>query len=369
MSAIASPADARVARLRDLLDERALDAMLINSSANKRYFSGLRLLADEESTWPGTLLVTRDAKVLLADSRYTEQAEHEAPGWEVVLTTGGIGQDLPPLLERHEIVSLGMEAAVVTHADWTALATAAPGVELHAMDDELAPQRLIKTDAEIEAIGRACALTDACFEHLVSFVRAGMTERDVAWELESWFRANGAESLAFLPLVLAGPRAAMPHGQPSDATVERGNVLLIDFGCTVDGYRSDMTRTAFVGDVPDEIRRAYDAVRSAQAAAMEAIAVGVNGQDVDGVARRVIADAGFEPFGHGLGHGIGLEVHEPPSLRRTRPYTLEAGMVFSVEPGIYQPGVTGIRIEDIVVLEATGPRSLTNAPRDPLVLG
>jgi Xaa-Pro aminopeptidase len=369
MTLLGSTTEARVERLRALLNDHGLDAMLVSNSANKRYFSGLRLLADEESTWPGTLLVTRESRVLLADSRYTEQAEHEAPGWEVILTTGGIGQDLPPVLGRHEVVALGMEAAALTHADWSALAAAAPGVELHAMDDEIAPLRSIKTDAEIEAIGRACALTDACFEHLVSFVRAGMTERDVAWELESWFRANGAESLAFLPLVLAGPRAAMPHGQPSDATVEGGNVLLIDFGCTVDGYRSDMTRTMFVGEVPEDVRRAHDTVRAAQSAGMDAIAVGVNGQEVDAVARQVIVDAGFEPFGHGLGHGIGLEVHEPPSLRRTRPYTLEAGMVFSVEPGIYQPGVTGIRIEDIVVLEESGPRSLTNAPREPLAVG
>ncbi len=369
MNAVASGTDTRVARLRALLDQHGLDAMLISSSANKRYFSGLRLGADEEATWPGTLLVTGSAQVLLADSRYTEQAEREAPGWEVILTTAGIGEGLPPVLERHEVVSLGLEAAALTHADWTALAAAAPGVELHAMDDEIVPLRLIKTDDEVEAIGRACALTDACFAHLVSFVRAGMTEKEVAWELESWFRANGAESLAFAPIVLAGPRAAMPHGQPSEAIVERGNVLLIDFGCAVDGYRSDMTRTSFVGDVPDEVRRAHDAVRSAQAAAFDALAVGVNGQDVDAVARRVITDAGFEPFGHGLGHGIGLEVHEPPSLRRTRPYTLGAGMVFSVEPGIYQPGVTGIRIEDIVVLEESGPRLLTNAPREALVIG
>jgi Xaa-Pro aminopeptidase len=161
----------------------------------------------------------------------------------------------------------------------------------------------------------------------------------------------------------------MPHGLPSEATVERGNVLLIDFGCSVDGYRSDMTRTAFVGEVPDHVRRAHDAVREAQAAAFEALRIGVDGRDVDAVARRVITDAGFEPYGHGLGHGIGLEVHEPPSLRRTRPYTLEAGMVFTVEPGIYQPGVTGIRIEDVVVLEDSGTRLLTNAAREPIVIG
>jgi Xaa-Pro aminopeptidase len=365
---IPSQTDARVARLCGLLDEHGLDGMLVSRAANKRYFSGLRLLDEEESTWPGTLLVTRDATVLLADSRYTEQAEREAPGWQVILTTGGIGQDLPPLLERQEVASLGMEAGVMSHADWSALATAAPGVELHAMDDEIAPLRLVKAPDEVEAIARACELTDACFAHLVEFVTPGMTELEVAWELESFFRRNGADRLAFPSIVLAGPRAAMPHGQPSDATIDAGNVLLIDFGCSVDGYRSDMTRTLFVGTVPEHVRRVHDAVREAQAAAFEALAVGVNGQEVDAVARRVIEDAGFEPYGHGLGHGIGLEVHEPPSLRKNRPYTLEAGMVFSVEPGVYQPGVTGVRIEDIVVLEESGPRLLTNAPREALVI-
>jgi Xaa-Pro aminopeptidase len=369
MSTAVLGTDARVARLRLLLDEHGLDGMLISRIANKRYFSGLRLMEEEDATWPGTLLVTRSATIVLADSRYTEQAEREAPGWDVILTTGGIGQDLPPVLERHEVASLGMEAEVMTHADWTSLAAAAPGVELHAMDDELVPLRLIKADDELAAIGRACALADAGFAHLMDFVQPGMTELEVAWELEAFFRANGADGLAFPTIVLAGPRAAMPHGQPSTATVERGNVLLIDFGCTVDGYRSDTTRTAFVGKVPDDVRRVHGAVLAAQSAALEALAVGVNGQDVDGVARRVITDAGFEPYGHGLGHGIGLEVHEPPSLRKTRPYTLEAGMVFSVEPGIYQPGVTGVRIEDIVVLEESGPRLLTNAPREPLVIG
>jgi len=361
--------DARLAALRGLLEGFKLDAILLSRAANKRYFSGLRLAAGEEATWPGTLLVTRDATILLADSRYTEQARQEAPGWDVVLTTGPMQQDLPPLLAEHGVAALGMEAAVVSHAEWSALSEAAPGVELHAMDDELAPLRLRKTPDEIEAIARACALTDACFAHLLGFVKAGMTEREVAWELEGWFRSHGAEGLAFETIVLAGPRAAMPHGQPSDARVEPGNVLLIDFGCVVDGYRSDMTRTVAVGELPDDVRRYHDAVREAQASAIEALEVGADGQAIDAIARRRIEQEGVEPYGHGLGHGIGLEVHEPPSLRKSRPATLEAGMVFSVEPGIYLPGVTGIRIEDIVALEATGPRLLTNSPREALVIG
>jgi Xaa-Pro aminopeptidase len=196
-----------------------------------------------------------------------------------------------------------------------------------------------------------------------------MTEREVALELERFFRTHGAEGLAFEPIVLAGARAAMPHGRPSDAAIERGNVVLIDFGCTVDGYRSDMTRTLFVGDVPDEIRRYHDAVREAQQAAIDAIAIGVDGRELDAIARRRIEAEGIEPYGHGLGHGIGLETHEPPQLRKSKAYTLEAGMVFSVEPGIYLPGVTGIRIEDILALGAAGPRLLTNSPREPIVIG
>lgn len=360
---------ARLDGLRALLDTRGLDAMLVSRAANKRYFSGFRAMDDEESSWPGTLFITRDATLILADSRYTEQAETEAPGWEVVLTTGGMAQDLPPILARHDVVALGMEAQIVTHAEWAGLAEAAPGTELHAMDDELAPLRLRKAPDEVDAIGRACALTDACLAHLVEWITPGMTELEVAWELEAFFRANGAEGLAFGSIVLAGPRASMPHGVPSEVRIEPGNVLLIDFGCAVDGYRSDMTRTLFVGDVPDRIRRAHDAVREAQQAAFEALHVGVNGQEVDAVARQVIADAGFEPYGHGLGHGIGLETHEAPSLRQSRPYTLEAGMVFSVEPGIYLRGETGIRIEDIVVLEAGGPRLLTQSPRQPQRIG
>ena len=361
----------RLSRLRALLDERALDGVLLSRSANKRYYSGFRLGDAEGPTsgWAGTLLVTRDATLIFADSRYTEQAAIEAPDWQLIPTTGPMHVDLPPLLLEHEIAALGMEAAVVSHADWASLAEAAPGVELHAIDDELVPLRILKAPEEVDAIGRACALGDACFAHLVDWIRPGMTEREVAWELESFFRANGAEGLAFDTIALAGPRAAMPHGRPSDAIVEPGNVLLLDFGCIVDGYRSDMTRTLFVGDVPDQIRHYHDAVREAQQAAIDALRPGVDGYDIDAIARKRIVDEGVEPYGHGLGHGIGLETHEPPSLRRTAHGSLQPGMVFSVEPGIYLPGVTGIRIEDIVVLDESGPRRLTSAPREPIRIG
>ena len=363
--------EGRLAALRVLLDDWDLDGILLSRNANKRYFSGFRLSDAEAPTagFAGALLVTRDTNLILADTRYTEQAANEAPGWQLIATTGPIAGELPPLLLRHEIATLGLEAAVLVHADWAALAEAAPGVELHPMDDALIPLRILKTAEEVAAIARACALTDECFAHLVDFVRVGMTEREVALELERHFRTNGAEGLAFEPIVLAGARAAMPHGRPSDAAIREGHVLLLDFGCIVDGYRSDMTRTLFVGDVPDEVGAYHDAVREAQQAAIDAIAVGVNGQELDAIARRRIAAEGVEPYGHGLGHGIGLETHEPPRLRKSEAYALEAGMVFSMEPGVYLPGVTGIRIEDIVALETSGPRLLTTSPREPLAIG
>jgi Xaa-Pro aminopeptidase len=358
----------RLAGLRGILEARSLDAILVSRNANKRYLSGFRLGDAESAGFSGSLLVTRDANLILADSRYTEQAEHEAPGWELSETAGDFAAELVPRLAERGIASLGMEAQVVTHADWSSLAEAGPGLELHAIDDDLVALRITKTPDEVDAIGRACSLTDACFAHLVEFVVPGMTEQEVAWELEAYFRIHGAEGLAFEPLVLAGPRAAMPHGRPSSATIEPGNVLLIDFGCQVDGYRSDMTRTLFVGEVPDEVRRWHDVVREAQAIAIDAIRPGVSGVELDRMARERIEREGVEPYGHGLGHGIGLETHERPWVSRRRPATLEPGMVFSVEPGIYLPGVTGIRIEDIVALEESGPRLLTSSPREPIVI-
>jgi Xaa-Pro aminopeptidase len=360
----------RVVALRARVEGLGLDAVLLSRSANKRYFSGFRLGFGEEATsgYSGSLLITRDEQLILADSRYTEQATNEAPDFEVMTTIGPLEAELPALLERSAIEALGLEAEVVPHATWAALAAAAPGTEVHQIDDQLVPLRMIKSADEIAAIEAACSLTDACFAHLVDFIRSGMTERQVAWELETFFRMNGADGLAFEPIVLAGARAAMPHGRASDVVIDPGNVLLIDFGCAVDGYRSDMTRTLFIGEVPDDVRAYHDAVREAQALAIEALSPGVDGRQIDAIARRRVEAAGVEPFGHGLGHGIGLETHEPPRLRRTESYTLEAGMVFSVEPGIYLPGVTGVRIEDIVVLDESGPRLLTASPREAITI-
>ena len=364
----AATASPRLERVRAILDELALDAVLVTRTAGKRWLAGFVLQPGEEPTsgWSGALVVTRDAHLVLADARYTEQAAAQCPGWEVRRTRGLIAEGLPPVLAELGAGPIGVEARVLPHADWAALEVA--GLQLTGVDDALEELRLVKDGDEVAAIERACRLTDACFEHLLEWLRPGMTERDVAWEMTGWFRASGAEALAFEPLVLVGSRAAMPHGHPSDAQVRAGELLLLDFGCQVDGYRSDMTRTVSFGQPDDVARERHDAVREAQQRAFEAAAPGVIGTDLDGVARDHLAGLGLgEAFTHPLGHGIGLETHEEPRLHRwTRP--LEAGMVFTIEPGVYVSGELGVRIEDTVVLEAEGARRLTHSPRELLIL-
>lgn len=362
---------ARVAALRKLLVERALDGILVQSRATSRYLSGFSLRRGDESTsgYSGTLLVTADRSWILADNRYLEQAAAEAPGWELVLTADPLPVALPPLLVEAGIRRLGLEADRISHAVWQSLSAAAAAVELVPVESDLEELRIVKSAAEIDAIGRACALGDRAFDFVVAAVQPGMTERGVARLITQFFEDHGAEDLAFDSIVLVGARASMPHGTPNDTAVRLGQPLLMDFGCQVDGYRSDMTRTVFVGQPNPQARRRHDLVAGAQQAALAAIRVGAPASAPHQAAQAYLAEAGYPgAFSHGVGHGIGLETHEPPSLK-TSDAPLRAGMVFSVEPGLYLPGEIGIRIEDIVVLDERGPRLLTASPRGAIVIG
>jgi Xaa-Pro aminopeptidase len=361
-------AGSRLDRARAILDQLDLDGLLVSRGAAKRWLAGFVTPRGDELTsgYSGTLLVTREAQLVMADGRYVEQAEGDCPGWEVRGTSKPIEDELPAIAGERDARRVGAEAEVLSHADWAAIEAA--GLELVPIDERLAALRLVKDADELEAIERACGLTDACFAYLTGIIRPGMSEREIAWELEGWFRANRAEDIAFEPLVLVGARAAMPHGHPSDVAVASGQPLLIDFGCQVDGYRSDVTRTVFFGEPSPETRRRYEAVRGAQQLAFEAAAPGVIGAELDRLAREHLASAGLgEAIAHGLGHGIGLETHEAPMLKDWH-HPLRAGMVFTLEPGVYFPGEIGIRIEDVVLLTDAGARRLTNAPRELLVL-
>jgi Xaa-Pro aminopeptidase len=274
---------------------------------------------------------------------------------------------------------VAVESAVVPHGVWRRLEAAAPQVELVPIEGWLEEDRAIKEPAELERVAAACAVADRALAGLLPSIRPGATERELALDLEWRMRTDGADALAFPPTCLVGPNAALPHGSPSEAPVARGSVVLFDFGAEVDGYRSDMTRTLFVGDPADRDLAVYDVVGRAQAAViaqLEATADGElglpSGRDLDDVAKRVIAaDGRFPAYGHGLGHGIGLATHEGPSLGPTAlDSPLPSPTVFSVEPGIYLEGETGVRIEDLVLLDADARRveRLTQFPRDVVVL-
>lgn len=372
----APPRTERLERVRALLDSLELDALLISRGALKRWLSGFVLLRGEDPGhgFAGTLVVTRDEQLILADSRYVEQAQVEAPGWTLVRTTRRLDEELADLFPTRSIGRCGAEAEILSHAAWERIRGSAPAAGLVPVDQDLARLRILKDDDELAALSRACALTDACFEQLLPMIRPGITELELASQLEDLIRKADAEALAFDTIVLFGARAAMPHGRPSRAGLEAGQAVLLDFGAQVDGYRADMTRTVFCGEPGPDARRLYGLVADAQRVAEQAVRPGVLGTEVHAAAVASIESGGEPPFGHGLGHGIGLDTHEPPSLSRLgypgqQGAALEVGMTFTIEPGIYLPGRIGIRIEDDYVLTDDGLRRLTASTRDFMVIG
>ena len=370
----------RLARLRERLAAEGIDAYFGVKPEHMRWLTGFTLGAGEDAVagHSGQFLIGADEILLLTDSRYTVQAKREAPD----CTLEEIGYDLPGawprLLGRLGARRVAVEATAVPHSLWTALLTAAPDVELVPAGSWLEEMRAIKTDDEVERIAAACAVADRALATLLPEIRPGVTEHDLALRLEWLIRTTGAEALAFDVACLAGPEAALPHGAPGDRPVLDRAVLLFDFGAQVEGYRSDMTRTLFVGEPVERDLAVYELVARAQAAAIEQLETVVrdgalpDGRSLDRAARAVIdADGRWPAYGHGLGHGIGLATHELPRLGRQAPETPLAGpTVFSVEPGIYLEGETGVRIEDLVHADP-GRRlleRLTHFPRDVIVL-
>ncbi len=370
----------RLARLRERLTAEGLDAYLGVRRENSRYLTGFVLADGEEKVAgnSGQFLVFPQEVVVFADSRYTEQALRECPDARVEPVYHDLPARWPELVGDARRVAV--EGAFVPKLTWDRLAAAAPEVELVAVEGWAEAARAVKEPAEVERIAAACAVADGALERLLPTIRPGLAEAELALALEWEMRTHGAEALAFDVAVLAGPQAALPHGSPGARPVRAGEVLLVDFGAQVDGYRSDMTRTFFVGEPRPADLAIYKLVAAAQQAAFgrlaEAAARGERptGHGIDASARAVIVEGGHgEHFGHGLGHGIGLATHELPTVSRLAPpeVTLPAPTVFSVEPGIYLRGQTGVRIEDLVLFDADGRRleRLTRFPRDVTVVG
>ena len=374
----------RLAALRERMAGEGVDAYFGLRPEHMRWLTGFALGNGEEKVagHSGQFLVGEDSVILVTDSRYTVQAQREAP--EAVVAE--IGYDLdaawPGLVSRLGAKRVAVESAVVSHALWSRLAAADPSIELVPVDGWLESLRAVKTDTEVERIAAASAVADRALAALLPEVRPGAIEHDLALRLEWLMRTGGAEALAFDVACLAGPEAALPHGSPGDRPVLRDSVLLFDFGAQVEGYRSDMTRTLFVGEPTGRDLELYELVARAQQASIDAVAASVaaargggpllTGPAADAAARDVIEAAGYgDQFGHGTGHGIGLATHERPSLSRSGlDEPLPSPTVFSVEPGVYLPGETGVRIEDLIHLDAARgiTERLTGFPRSILAL-
>lgn len=378
----------RLAKLRDRFDDAGIDAYFGVRRENIRYLTGFVLAEGEEKGAgnSGQFIVSADELVILADSRYTIQARRQAPEARLFEAYYDLPTRWRELTASVGATRIGVEAGFVSHAVWGRLADAAPDVELVPIEGWVETDRATKEPAELERVAAACAVADRALATLLPEIRAGMTEAELALRLEWLMRTNGAEALAFDVTCLSGPEAALPHGSPGERPVADGQVLLFDFGAQVAGYRSDMTRTLFVGTPAPEDLTIYELVASAQAEAIEMIQAAVreadgtagpsvlpSGRAVDATARAVIEAAGHgDQFGHGTGHGIGLATHEAPSLgRMATGEPLPSPTVFSVEPGVYLEGRMGVRIEDLVLLDAAAGlvERLTKFPREVMVVG
>jgi Xaa-Pro aminopeptidase/Xaa-Pro dipeptidase len=372
---------ARLGRLRERFEAADVDAYFGVRSEHSRYLTGFALGDGEDKVagQSGQFLVGRDETVILADSRYSIQARREAPDARLFEAYHDLPARWPELVGSVGARRVAVEAGFVPQATWARLAAAAPDVTLVPVEGWLEADRAVKEPAEVERIAAACAVADRALATLLPDIRAGVTEAELALRLEWSIRTGGADALAFDVACLFGPEAALPHGSPGDRPIHAGSVLLFDFGAQVAGYRSDMTRTLFVGTPTTRDLEVYELVARAQTTAIEALEAAAaagqapDGRTIDAAARGVIEAAGQgERFGHGLGHGIGLAVHESPSLSRTASDApLPSPTVFSVEPGVYLAGEMGVRIEDLVAFDI-GRRTvtpLTRFTRDVTVVG
>jgi len=355
----------RLTALRALLRERELDALLVSCPENRRYLSGFSAADSHLNETSGFLLVSQEAALLLTDFRYREWAQAEAPLFEVRIYTSGLAKLLAELVAQLGLRRVGFEAPFLIYATYQKIVQEAAAVGLQVewqpLDQLVEQLRAIKDPEEVRLIRRSLAITEKVLAQVGATLRAGLTEREVAWRLEQALRQAGAEGPSFPPMVAAGPNAARPHHHPGERQLQTGEAIIIDMGAVYQGYCSDMTRTFYLGEPDARFKEIYTIVRRAQLAAETGIRAGMMTDEADGLAREVISAAGYgEAFGHSLGHGVGLAVHEHPSLSpvKEKAVPLQAGMITTVEPGIYLPEWGGIRLEDMVLIQAEGARLL-----------
>ena len=348
----------RFERLFELYSDA--DCVLITSDINRRYFTGMKSSA-------GVVIAFPEKAYLLIDFRYIEKARATVTSAEVI-EAKKLYPQLMELLNRHGAKTIAIESETMTVKELNAYEHFFKDITFvsdDSLSNAIAALRMVKDEEEIECIKKAQRIAEKALEELMSFIRVGVTEREIALELNRLMFAYGAEDLSFDTIVLSGANTSMPHGVPSDKKVENGDFVLMDFGAVYNGYHSDMTRTVCVGEPTEEMKRVYDIVLEAQLAGIEAAKAGILGCELDKVSRDIIEHSGYGScFGHSLGHGVGLEIHEKPNASPNYKLPLGAGAVVTVEPGIYIAGKFGVRIEDFVILTENGCENLTKSAKN-----
>lgn len=350
-------------RIKAALSEHGLDAMLITGMSTRRYATGFPSSA-------GAVIVTKGGAYFFVDSRYIEAAMNKitGAGVEMVTETETYEVKLNRVIAEHGVKTLGIEEENMSYADFMRFneklnAKLVPAQKL------LIKLRASKTEAELDKLIAAQRIAEKALEEVLPLIKPGVTEREIASELTSRMRRLGAYGNSFDPIVVTGINSSMPHGVPGDTQVKDGDFLTMDFGCLLDGYVSDMTRTVAVGHATDEMKKVYNTVLEAQLAGIAAAKAGVPGCEIDGAARKVITDAGYgEYFGHGFGHSLGMDVHEAPNANPSNKEPMPLGAVVSAEPGIYLPGRFGVRIEDVIYLRENDCVDITKAPKELIIL-
>ncbi|ROX92774.1 M24 family metallopeptidase [Enterococcus hirae] len=351
----------RVEKLRKKMQEENLDSFLITSPYNLRYLTNF-------TGTTGLAVITLEKAFFITDFRYTEQAAAQAQGFEIIKNVGPIFEEVADLVQKEGLRELGFEETTVSFLEYSVLEEIidAQLIPISGMIEEL---REIKDEEEIAIIEKACSIADLAYDHILKMIQPGMTEIEVANQLDFYMRSLGASSVSFETIVASGLRSAMPHGVASKKIIEQGDLITIDFGCYYEGYVSDMTRTFANGDPGEQLKEIYQIVLEAQLAVLEVAKPGVTGKQLDAVARDYITKHGYgEAFGHSTGHGIGLEIHEGPNVSVRAEKQFVPGNIITDEPGIYLPGIGGVRIEDDLLITSDGNRVLTHSPKELIIL-
>ena len=349
--------------LQRKLKEMELDAFLVTSKENRQYLTGF-------TGSYGWVLLTQNDVVLFTDFRYVEQAKMQAKGCKLVqFNQFAPSVTLRQYMEQFDLYTLGIESDRSTVEEYELLGNQIRKKAITPIKGFVEQIRQVKTEEEIACMAEAQRITDLAFDHILKFIKPGVTELDIAIELEFFMRRNGAEKLSFDTIVASGKRSSLPHGAPTEKKIEVGNFVTMDYGCMYKGYCSDMTRTIVVGKVDEKQETVYNLVRKAQEEALAGIKAGVIGKDIHALAHNVFNEAGYgQYFGHGLGHSVGLEIHEEPRFSPRAEETILENMVITVEPGLYLPDWGGVRIEDLVVVKEDGYINLTKSPKELIIL-